>query len=130
MRVSRVRSDSGIGREVGVGRSRALILRTRRLPRDIQRKGLLIAADSVSPDERTNPDLSGDADHPATRTTEARMKKLNLGECRVETFATTALTTPAMASIPWTEQQYCTIGNPPFDRLDHATRTACPQCCV
>jgi len=58
------------------------------------------------------------------------MRKLNLGELRVETFATTALAAPALAPLPWTEQQYCTIGNPPAIALDDASRTACPACCV
>ena len=58
------------------------------------------------------------------------MRKLNLGELRVETFATTAFATQALAPIAWTEQQYCTIGNPPIDGRDQASRTACPQCCV
>jgi hypothetical protein len=57
------------------------------------------------------------------------MKKLNLGELRVETFQTT-LAAPVLAPVAWTEQQYCTIGNPPANDLDHASRTACPQCCV
>jgi hypothetical protein len=57
------------------------------------------------------------------------MRKLDLGELRVETFATT-LAAPVLARIPFTEQQYCTIGNPPANELDHASRTACPQCCV
>lgn len=57
------------------------------------------------------------------------MKRLNLGELRVETFET-ALAVPALNRIVFTEQQYCTIGNPPANELDHASRTACPMCCV
>jgi hypothetical protein len=57
------------------------------------------------------------------------MKKLNLGELRVESFET-ALAAPAMAGSAWTEQQYCTIGNPPANQVDQASRTACPYCCV
>lgn len=57
------------------------------------------------------------------------MKKLNLAELCVETFQTT-LSVPALDRIAFTEQQYCTIGNPPANELDHASRTACPMCCV
>jgi len=58
------------------------------------------------------------------------MKKLNLGELRVETFETTALSLPALAGSVFTEQQYCTVGNPPANQVDQASRTACPYCCV
>jgi len=57
------------------------------------------------------------------------MRKLDLSELRVETFAT-ARTPPVMRRGAFTEQQYCTIGNPPIDELDVASRTTCPQCCV
>jgi|GEM_PF-2698497 len=57
------------------------------------------------------------------------MKKLNLGELRVESFET-ALAASALAGVAWTEQQYCTIGNPPANQVDQASRTACPYCCV
>jgi hypothetical protein len=57
------------------------------------------------------------------------MRKLDLSELRVETFATQR----ALQSLDrhaYTEQQYCTIGNPPADAVDQASRTACPYCCV
>lgn len=57
------------------------------------------------------------------------MRKLDLSELRVETFAT-ALTPPVMKRGAWTEQQYCTIGNPPANELDQASKTTCPLCCV
>jgi hypothetical protein len=57
------------------------------------------------------------------------MRKLDLGELRVETFAT-AKALPSLERHAFTEQQYCTIGNPPADPRDVASRTTCPQCCV
>jgi hypothetical protein len=57
------------------------------------------------------------------------MRKLDLSELRVETFAT-ALAMPVLERHAFTEQQYCTIGNPPADPRDVASRTTCPQCCV
>ena len=57
------------------------------------------------------------------------MRKLELSELRVETFATTRAL-PTVARGAFTEQQYCTIGNPPANELDQASRTTCPMCCV
>ena len=57
------------------------------------------------------------------------MRKLELGELRVETFAT-AHAPPVVSRHAFTEQQYCTIGNPPANELDVASRTTCPMCCV
>jgi hypothetical protein len=57
------------------------------------------------------------------------MRKLDLGELRVETFAT-ASAAPMLSRAAFTEEQYCTVGNPPANQLDHASRTACPYCCV
>ena len=57
------------------------------------------------------------------------MRKLDLSELRVETFATQRAI-PVLDRHAFTEQQYCTIGNPPANELDRASRTACPYCCV
>jgi len=57
------------------------------------------------------------------------MRRLDLNELRVETFEPAARE-PAFRRGAFTEQQYCTIGNPPLDELDHASRTTCPICCV
>ena len=57
------------------------------------------------------------------------MRKLELSELRVETFATTLLP-PQVKRGAFTEQQWCTIGNPPANELDEASRTTCPMCCV
>jgi hypothetical protein len=57
------------------------------------------------------------------------MKKLNPGDLRVEAFET-APAAPALNRISFTEQQYCTVGNPPANELDQASRTTCPLCCV
>ena len=57
------------------------------------------------------------------------MRKLDLSELRVETFPT-AHAAPMMPRGAFTEQQWCTIGNPPANELDRASRTTCPMCCV
>jgi len=57
------------------------------------------------------------------------MRKLDLSELRVETFPT-AHAAPMMPRGAFTEQQWCTIGNPPANELDQASRTTCPMCCV
>jgi hypothetical protein len=58
------------------------------------------------------------------------MRKLELNELRVETFATVLAPPVVMNRGEFTEQQYCTVGNPPANELDQASRTTCPMCCV